>query len=221
LIKKPKNSYNINDIYKLDPDNPTPDVIGVAAGIINSGGVVLVPTRCLYGLGADAFNGAAVHKVFEIKNRPVDNPILVLIKSKDELDRVAVNIPSYACRIMDKYWPGKVTIVFQAKKDVSAELTAGTGKIGVRLPEQKIARALVRACSNPITGTSANLSGKAGCSRVADLEPQVAEKLDMIIDAGPLKGGVGSTVIDVTQDSPKILREGQVSAEDILRVCGS
>jgi L-threonylcarbamoyladenylate synthase len=181
LIKKPKNYHNINNMYELDPDNPAPDVIGIAAGIVNSGGVVLVPTRCLYGLGADAFNVAAVHKVFEIKNRPVDNPILVLIKSKDELGR-----------------PGKVTIVFQAKNDVPAELTAGTGKIGVRLPEQKIAVALVRACSNPITGTSANLSGNAGRFRVADLEPKIAEKLDMIIDAGPLKGGVGSTVIDVT-----------------------
>ncbi len=220
MIKKPKNSHSINNIYELDPDNPAPDVIGMAAGIINSGGVVLVPTRCLYGLGADAFNVAAVHKVFEIKNRPVDNPILVLIKSKDELDRVAVNIPSYARRIMDKFWPGKVTIVFQAKNDVPAELTARTGKIGVRLPEQKISRALVRACSNPITGTSANLSGNAGCFRVADLEPKVAEKLDLIIDAGPLKGGVGSTVIDVTQESPVILREGEVPAGDILSVCG-
>ena len=219
MIKKPKNYHNINNMYELDPDNPAPDVIGIAAGIVNSGGVVLVPTRCLYGLGADAFNVAAVHKVFEIKNRPVDNPILVLIKSKDELGRVAVNIPSYARRIMDKFWPGKVTIVFQAKNDVPAELTARTGKIGVRLPEQKIAGALVRACSNPITGTSANLSGNAGCYRVADLEPKVAEKLDMIIDAGPLKGGVGSTVIDVTTDPPRILREGIVMAGDILSVC--
>jgi len=219
LIKKQKNLHNINNIYELDPHNPAPDVIGRAAGIINSGGVVLVPTRCLYGLGADAFNVAAVHKVFEIKNRPVYNPILVLINSKDELARVAVNIPAYARRIMDKFWPGKVTIVFQAKKDVPALLTAGTGKIGARLPAQKIASALVRACSNPITGTSANLSGNAGCSRVADLEPKVAERLDMIIDAGPLKGGVGSTVIDVTSDSPKILREGEVLTGDILSVC--
>jgi L-threonylcarbamoyladenylate synthase len=217
LIKKPKNSYNTKNIHQLDPDNPAPDIIGMAAGIINSGGVVLVPTRCLYGLGADAFNFAAVHKVFEIKNRPVDNPILVLIKSKDELDRVAVNIPSYARRIMDKFWPGKVTIVFQAKNDVPAELTARTGKIGVRLPEQKVAGALVRACSNPITGTSANLSGNTGCFRVADLEPKVAERLDMILDAGPLKGGVGSTVIDVTHESLIILREGEVSAGDILK----
>jgi L-threonylcarbamoyladenylate synthase len=216
LIKKLKNYYNINNIIELDPDNPAPEVIGMAAGIINSGGVVLVPTRCLYGLGADAFNAAAVHKVFEIKNRPVNNPILVLIKSTDELDRLAVNIPAYARRIMDKFWPGKVTIVFKAQKDVSALLTAGTGKIGVRLPEQKVARALVRTCSNPITGTSANLSGNAGCFRVADLEPKVAGKLDMIIDAGPLKGGVGSTVIDVTSDALKILREGEVMAEDIL-----
>ena len=217
MIKKPKNSHNIDNIYEVDPDNPAPDVIGMAAWIITSGGVVLIPTRCLYGLGADAFNVAAVHKVFEIKNRPDDNPILVLIKSKVELGRLVVNIPPYAHRIMDEFWPGKVTVVFQAKNDVPAELTAGTGKIGVRLPEQKTARVLVRACSNPITGTSANLSGHAGCFRVADLDPRVAKKLDMIIDAGPLKGGVGSTVIDVTHDPPLILREGEVSARDILK----
>ena len=221
MIKKQKNFHNINTIYELDPNNPAPEVIGMAAGIINSGGVVLVPTRCLYGLGADAFNAAAVHKVFEIKNRPVDNPILVLIKSKEALDSLAVDIPAYARRIMDKFWPGKVTIVFQAKNNVPAELTAGTGKIGVRLPAQPIARSLVRACSNPITGTSANLSGNAGCFRVADLEAEVAKKLDMIIDAGPLKGGVGSTVIDVTHDPPLILREGEVSARDILKAAAT
>lgn len=217
MSKKPKKSANIDKIYKIDPDNPAPEIIGMAAEIINSGGVVLVPTRCLYGLGADASNAAAIRKVFEIKNRPADNPILVLIKSTDALANLTVDIPGYARRIMNRFWPGKVTIVFRAKNDIPVELTAGTGKIGVRLPAQKIARALVRTCTNPITGTSANLSGHAGCSRVADLETQVAEKLDMILDAGPLKGGLGSTVVDVTSKSPIILREGEVAAGDILK----
>ena len=188
---------------------------------ITAAGVVAFPTETVYGLGADALNAAAVRKVFEIKNRPVDNPILVLIGSKDELVNLVADIPIYAQRIMDHFWPGKVTIVFQAKKDIPNELTAGTGKIGVRLPAQKAARALVRACSHPVTGTSANLSGHPGCSRVEDLAPQVAKKLDMIIDAGSLKGGIGSTVVDVTSKSPVILREGEVKTGELIRAAGT
>ncbi|UCH20370.1 MAG: threonylcarbamoyl-AMP synthase [Deltaproteobacteria bacterium] len=209
---------NPNKTRKIATNSPAPDAIREAAEIIKKGGVVLIPTRCLYGLAADAFNAAAVQKIFELKNRPADNPILVLIKTKDELSRVALDVPAYATRIMDRFWPGKVTLIFQARDNLPVALTAGSGKIGVRLPGHPIANAVVQAAPNPITATSANLSGKAGCSHVANLEPEIAEKVDLIIDAGPLIGGVGSTVVDVTESSPRILREGEVSARDILTV---
>jgi L-threonylcarbamoyladenylate synthase len=211
----------VNKIRKIDPINPAPQVIKDAAAIIDRGGVVVIPTRCLYGLAADALNAVAVQRVFAIKKRAIDNPILVLIKSVDELPRMAVDIPLHARRIMEKFWPGLVTIVFEAQNDLPVELTAGTGKIGIRLPGHNIARAIARLTANPITGTSANLSGKAGCARVADLDAAIAEKADLIIDAGPLKGGVGSTLVDVTRNPPIILREGEVSTEDILTAAAS
>jgi L-threonylcarbamoyladenylate synthase len=211
----------INNKKKIDPLHPDPQVIKDAAAIIDRGGVVIIPTRCLYGLAVDALNAAAVQRVFALKKRALDNPLLVLIKSVDQLPGMAVNIPVHACRIMERFWPGKVTLVFQAQNDLPVELTAGTGKIGIRLPGHDITRAVVRLTANPITGTSANLSGKAGCSRVTDLDPAIAENADLIIDAGPLKGGVGSTIVDVTCNPPIILREGEVSAEDILTVAAS
>lgn len=215
-MKRQKNLPNPDKIRQVSPNRPAPVAIREAAEIIEKGGIVIIPTRCLYGLAADAFNAAAVQKIFGLKNRPADNPILVLIKTKDELSRLARDIPAYADRIMNRFWPGKVTLIFHARGGLPVELTAGSGKIGVRLPGHPIARAVVQATPNPITGTSANLSGKAGCSRVAKLAPEIAEKVDLIIDAGPLKGGAGSTVVDVTESSPKILREGEVSAGDIL-----
>jgi L-threonylcarbamoyladenylate synthase len=218
LIKKQKNLININKIKKIDPQNPQSDVIQEAAEILKRGGVILVPTRCLYGLGADALNTAAVQKIFEIKKRPAVNPILVLIRDKNELPGIVRHIPPTASKIMDRFWPGSVTIVFQAKKTVPASLTAGTGKIGVRLPGHKVANALVSFFKGPVTGTSANLSGTSGCTRVEDLEPQITKVLDLILDAGRLKGGVGSTVIDLTGDKAQIIREGEVSAADIFSV---
>ena len=117
---------------------------------------------------------------------------------------------------MDCFWPGKVTLVFKASQTVPCHLTAGTGKIGIRLAGHPVAAALVRSLGRPITGTSANLSGESGCRRLGDLEPQLARQLDAALDAGPLKGGIGSTVVDVTGDIPRILREGEISETEIL-----
>lgn len=218
MIKKQKNLRNINKIKKIDPHHPQPGIIREAADILKRGGVVLIPTRCLYGLGVDALNTVAIQKIFEIKKRPAANPILVFINNKNELSGIVQDISPAASKIIDRFWPGKVTIVFQAKKTIPASLTAGTGKIGVRLPEHKVAQTLVRVFQGPVTGTSANISGMSGCAQVEDLEPQIAKKLDLILDAGRLKGGIGSTVIDLTGDEAQIIREGEVSAADIFSV---
>jgi L-threonylcarbamoyladenylate synthase len=204
-----------NKIRKTDPVTPDPDAIVQAAQLIRKGGVVLFPTRCLYGLGADAMNPDAVNRIFEIKQRPKQKPILVLIHDQKELGRLVQEIPPAARRIMDGFWPGKVTLVFKAKADLPVALTAGTGKIGVRLCGHPVAAALAREAGCPITGTSANLSDHAGCSEISELDIQVAEKVDLILDAGPLEGGKGSTVVDVTEYPPIILREGAVRSAEM------
>ena len=206
-------------IHKIDSVNPNTDIIQEAAEIIRNGGVIAFPTRCLYGLGADAFNARAVDHIFKIKRRPAARPVLILIDSPDRLERLATHISLSAQVIMERFWPGRVTLVFEASAVVPGTLTAGTGKIGIRLAGHPVAAALARAVQGPITGTSANVSGCPGCHQIEDLHPAVTEQLDFVLDAGPLKGGRGSTVVDVTGDIPRVLREGVVSEKEILAIC--
>ncbi len=206
---------NPSIIRRKNSENPEPEIIKEAAAIIQRGGVVVFPTRCLYGLAADAFDSDAIERVIHIKQRPADNPILVLIDSKQQLKDLVTTIPPTAEALMQTFWPGRLTLVFEAHETLPQQLTAHSGKIGVRLPGHAVAYALAKQVGSAITGTSANLSGQPGCYQVPDLPPQVAGQVDLIVDGGTLKGGVGSTVIDITQDPPRILREGQVSAEEI------
>ena len=203
-------------IRKINSQRPEIETIKEAAAIIRRGGVIAFPTRCLYGLGADAFNPDAVERMIQIKQRPDNKPILVLIDTRNRLKSLVTHIPPAADAIMEAFWPGRVTLVFETRDMLAVQLTAQTGKIGVRLPGHPAASALVKHVKGPVTGTSANLSGRAGCHRAQDLERQIAGRLDLILDAGTLMGGVGSTVVDVTVDPPRVLREGQVSAIDIL-----
>ena len=207
-------------IVQLDPQHPGDAAITRAAAIVKAGGVIAFPTRCLYGLGADAFNTEAVERIFRIKQRSFHNPILILIDQPNRLDRLVSEVSPVAARIMDHFWPGRITLVFRAGEAVPPYLTAGTGKIGIRLPGQPVAAALVKALQMPLTGTSANLSGKPGCRRLEELDIRVASKLNLILDAGPLNGGIGSTVVDVTIDPPKILREGEVSGAEVIKIIG-
>jgi L-threonylcarbamoyladenylate synthase len=188
-----------------------------ACDIIGRGGVVVFPAKCLYGIAVDARNPEAVARVFEVKRRPQDNPILVLINERQDLERLVKRVPEKAVALMDRFWPGDVTIVFEAVDDLPGVLTAYTGKIGIRMPQHPVARALIKQLGTPMTGTSANISGARGINRVQDLAPALVSRVDLVLDAGELKGGKGSTVVDVTGDTVKVLREGEVAEADILR----
>ncbi len=178
--------------------------------------MVIFPTRCLYGLAVDASDPKAIDKIFQIKKRLHDKPILVLIPHRAAVAQLAEEIPATAEKIMQRFWPGQVTIVFQAKKNVPIGLTAGTGKIGIRQPGHPVAAALVKTLNRPITGTSANLSMQNGCARIETMDMTIQTSADLILDAGPLAGGQGSTVVDVTQNPPVIVREGVVPAHHIF-----
>lgn len=204
-------------ILTIDPVSPQPNLIAAAADTIKKGGVVLFPTRCLYGLGADAFNRESIEKIYRLKKRSSHKPILVLVKDRAAVDSIVRNISPLSEILMEKFWPGRVTFIFEANTSLPDILTAGTGKIGVRVPGHPVAAALTSALDNPLTGTSANISEQAGCFNAPELDPEIAGSLDLIIDAGPLKGGTGSTVVDVTSGKPVILREGAVAAKKIFR----
>jgi len=201
--------------YRINPEFPESEIIQQTADVIKQGGVAIFPTRCLYGIGVDAFDAEAVDRVFKIKQRSVQKPILILIDRRRRLKRLVSHVSQAAYRIMDHFWPGRVTLVFEAIDAVPHYLTAGTGKIGIRLPGHPVAAALVKALQGPLTGTSANISGRPGCHRIGDLESRIAQQLDLILNAGALKGGSGSTVVDVTEDIPRILREGAVREQEI------
>jgi L-threonylcarbamoyladenylate synthase len=200
----------------IDPVNPDPQLITEAALIIKGGGIVSFPTRSLYGLGVDAGNRTAVARLIEVKKRPRNKPILVLIRDAQDLKDLVETIPEKAVGLMDQFWPGNITLVCKARSGLPGELTAGTGKIGIRQPGNRVAAAIVDAARRPITGTSANISGETGCSNLDEFDPLISREMDLILDAGPLKGGPGSSVVDVTGALPKILREGSIPAEKIF-----
>jgi L-threonylcarbamoyladenylate synthase len=212
LVKKPESLK----IIRIDPLGPRHDQILKASRMIRNGGVIIFPTQYLYGLGADALNAQAVDRIFEIKRRSYRKPILVLIEQQEDLSKLVKQVPSAAESIMNTFWPGAVTIVFEAMDALPANLTAGTRKIGVRKPRHPVALALTKAVGGPVTATSANITGDAGCSTVSDIDSGITDQVDLILDAGTLKGGFGSTVVDVTVDPPKIIREGAIGAKDIL-----
>lgn len=200
----------------MNPRSPEPEAIGRAVEVLRAGGVVCFPTRCLYGLGADALDAAAVERVYEIKQRPADMPLLVLISRSAQLAELAVRVPPMARVLIERFWPGRLTLVMEGRAHLPERLTAGTGRIGIRLAAHPVARALAEAFAGPITGTSANPSGGGGCRQIAEIDPRIARQVDFILDGGPLKGGVGSTVVDVTGENPVVIREGEISRPEIL-----
>ena len=203
-------------VYKINPYHPEREVIQRAAIAIKQGGIIAFPTRCLYGLGTDAFNSEAVQRIFQLKQRSILKPILILINHRKKLEPLVSQVSNAASRLMDQFWPGRITLVFKAADIVPSYLTAGTGKIGIRLPGHPVAAALSDSLGTALTGTSANLSGEAGCRRIEDLDPGLGRQLDAALDAGTLKGGTGSTVVDVTAEIPAILRAGEITAKEIM-----
>ena len=203
------------EILRVDQESPNEDVIGKAAALIRMGGLVVFPTSSFYGLGTSALREEAVDKIFRVKKRDFRNPILVLIASLAELDPLVQSIPKPATRLIETFWPGSLTLVFQAESVLPSNLTGNTQKIGIRLASHAVACSLVRAVGNPITATSANISGQGGCSAVARLDQHITDQVDLVLDAGSLLGGAGSTVVDVTVEPPKVLREGAIAADRI------
>ncbi len=196
------------------------DRIAEAVELLNYGGVVVFPTCCLYGLAVDATNADAVARLYRLKHRPPDKPVSILVPSADALDGWVSEIPEAGQRLVNTVWPGRLTVVLPAAPRVPVALTAGTGTIGIRLPAHPLAVALVTAFGGPITATSANLAGKPGCSDLTQLDPALAAGVDLVIDGGPLKGGAGSSIVDLTTRPFLLIREGAVSVKELEDILG-
>jgi len=209
----------VNNIFKTDKKNIDHKLIKKAISTLEQGKIIIFPTQSLYGIGANAFNPHAVKKIFQIKKRLLSMPILILIKNKNDLKKLVLEIPDIAEALMEKFWPGRLTIIFNAAKTVNPIL-APDKKIGIRLPAHPIAAAIAKSAKFPITATSANISGTPAISEIKNADKNFIENFDLIINAGKLKGGKGSTVIDVTdkKNKIKILREGSIPAEQIIKI---
>lgn len=190
----------------------------MAVQVILSGGVVAFPTESFYGLAVNARDDEAIQRLLVLKERQGDHPILILIPSEDVLEQYVAHVPETARRFIKEFWPGGLTIIFEAGKSVSPLLTAGTGKIGVRVSSHPIATGLARAAGVPISGTSANVTGRPACINSREVSRSLGRKVDLILDGGETKGGEGSTVLDVTVHPPVIVREGIVG-RDRLKGC--
>ena len=187
-----------------------------ALEILREGGLVAFPTDTVYGLGTIAFNQAAIESIYLAKNRPLEKAIPILIADEDELVSVAERVPPLARHLASRFWPGPMTLVLPKHKNLPAAISA-TSTVGVRVPNQDFARLLLR-CAGPLAVTSANLSGRESPRMAKEVLDQLNGRIPLILDGGETRGGIPSTVVDVTGKEPIIIREGPITLEQIKSI---
>lgn len=207
-------------IIKLDEKKFNIDEIKIAAETIIKGGIVAFPTETVYGLGANALNAKAVEKVYEVKGRPKDNPSIVHIEDKKDVYRLTSEIPEKAEGLMKKFWPGPLTLIFKKSKIVPDITTASLDTVAIRMPDNKIALALIRGSKVPIAAPSANLAGKPSPTSAEHVIHDLYGKIDIILDGGKTRIGVESTVLDLTTGTPTLLRPGGITLEELESFLG-
>lgn len=191
-----------------------------ASEIIKAGGIVAFPTETVYGLGANGLNDTAVRKIFETKGRPADNPLILHISKKADFDKIAKSYPAYVKLLMDKFWPGPLSIIVEANSEIPSAVTAGLKTVAIRMPSHKIARDFIEACGVPIAAPSANISGRPSPTCFDDVCFDLLPKDVPIIKGNPTDIGIESTVVLCTSYPPVILRPGKITRDDIARVVG-
>ena len=197
------------EIIKIDPQNPQMQKIQRAASVLKKGGLVIFPTETVYGIGANMLNLDTLKRLYEIKNRPLDKPFSIHISRIDQIEDYACEIPSVAWRLIDKFWPGPLTVVLKSKSGST---------VGLRMPDNEIALRLISEAAVPIVAPSANLSGNS-----APVDFQAAIKdfqglVELGIDGGKTEFGMESTIVDLSTHPPKIIREGVIKNEDIQQI---
>ncbi len=200
----------------MNPAGTAEDQIRRAASVIHNGGLVAFPTETYYGLAVDPFNEDGLQRLFRVKQRPQLKPVLVLVASEDQLAMLASSVPETARTLMDHFWPGPVTIVLPARRELSSILTGNTATVGVRLSPHPVAAALLQACGTPLTATSANKSGHPAAVTADEVRAIFGDEVDFILDGGKTPGKCGSTLVGVEDGKILCIREGRVPFQDIL-----
>jgi len=200
----------------VDPGSPQRDAIQEAAKWILSGGVVALPTDTLYGLAADPFSAAAVARVFLAKGRGAERALPLIAADAWQITAHLGPLSATAARLAERFWPGPLTLLVAAPRALAGEVTGGTGRVGVRVPANDVARAICRAAARPLTATSANLSGEPATADPDRVERTLGDRIDLLIDTGPTPGGAASTIVDLTGAEPVLVRAGAIGWDEIL-----
>jgi L-threonylcarbamoyladenylate synthase len=190
-----------------------------AVEILKSGGIVVFPTDTVYGLGGDAFNSEAVERVYEVKQRPRSLPLPLLLADTVQVAAVVDSVPEIARFLMKHFWPGGLTLVLPKAASLPDIITAGSEKVAIRIPNHVVPLTIIRRLRAPIIGTSANISDKPSPVTADEVEQQIGDGVDLIIDMGRCPGGLESTVVDVTGETPVILRHGIIQGDEIKKLC--
>lgn len=207
-------------VEKIDRSQMDEQVLEKAGEILKQGGLVAFPTETVYGLGANALDDKAAKKTYEAKGRPSDNPLIVHIADVEALDDIVLHVPEKAKRVMEKFWPGPLTLIFEKSEKVPYGTTGGLQTVAVRMPVNEIALALIRAGGGYISAPSANTSGRPSPTSAEHVAEDLDGKIDMIIDGGSVDIGVESSILDMTVEPPMILRPGAVTKEMLEEVIG-
>ena len=192
----------------------------IAVHALASGGVVALPTDTLYGLAACAFDEAAVAKIFKAKGRDSATALPLLLADAEDARRCGTDLPPAMWLLAEKFWPGALTLVVRKSDAVPYAVTAGMDTVGLRVPDHPLPRAVARELGSPITGTSANRSGMPGLATAQSVRDELGDSIDFVLDGGDAPGGVASTVLDLSGDAPRVLRQGAVSKDAIAAACG-
>lgn len=200
----------------------TPENIIKTAEILKNGGLAAIPTETVYGLAADALNGEAVAKIFAAKGRPMDNPLIVHVAEFEDIERFALvrEIPEAAKKLAKVFWPGPLTIIMKKGGVIPDEVSAGLDTVAIRLPSHPSARAIIKAADTPLAAPSANLSGSPSPTTAQHVMNDMDGKIDAVFDGGACGVGVESTVITLAQGTPRLLRPGKVTLEELREVLG-
>lgn len=193
-----------------------PEAIARALEVLSRGGLVAFPTDTVYGLAAFLTNSEGIAKLYEAKARSANKAIAVLVADLEQMDQVTTGLTPSARRLAERFWPGALTLVIPKRGGLPENLSP-LPTVGVRMPDHAFARALMRQ-AGPLATTSANISGESNTLTAGQVLEQLAGRVELVLDGGPVPGGVPSTVVDCTQDPPKILRQGALSGQDISKV---
>jgi len=204
----------------VDPIAPDRERIARAASFVINGGLVAFPTETVYGLGCDCYNPEAIRRIYEVKKRPPDNPLILHVSSQHQFEEAVVNIPETAWKVLEKAWPGPLTMVLNRSAKVPKEVSGGLGSVAVRMPAHPVALALIDLSGRPIAAPSANLSGKPSPTNAKHVEEDLSGVIEVIVDAGETFFGVESTIVDLTVEPPNLLRPGAFTVEELRQIIG-